>query len=297
MKPATIYFALFLVLSYSLSGFAQTDSLTLGDTISMNRRSSLFGPPRQYGYHHATALNSQQLVSFLERNADSEGNRLVRRYKTLHAITKAIPFVVLGGFTGSILLNRDNHPQARSLLLSSAVLAYVPLFIPVEKSMERAVRQYNGRLRGQFSAYYQPVVALIPSSERLTLADTVSIKGIGIRPRFTYRGIRVEPATNLRTAFDYLNSGRINSNLRYVRTARRVAGLVSSLAVGVLSGYFVGYALRGASYPVNRAIVYPAASVIGASTLAIWHTNYIQAGTMHEYNLKIKERVNSSREE
>ncbi|KAB7733101.1 hypothetical protein F5984_03955 [Rudanella paleaurantiibacter] len=298
MKLSTIYLTLCLILGFSFFGFAQTDSLTVGDTISVNGKISFFGPPRQYRYHHATALTSPQLLPLLERNADPEGKRLIRHYKTLYAIKMAIPRVTLGGLTGSFLLRRDNPLLARSLLVSSVVLTYVPLFIPVEKSMERAVRQYNGRLRGQSSSYYQPMVALIPRSERLTLADTIARKG---STRFVYRGIRVDPAQNLRPAFEYLNNRRLVANMRYVRTARTISVVASGFAAGFLASYVLGYSLRrsvsvGHTYPINRPLVYSMAGVIGAGIAFNWHLNRVQAGTVEEYNQQLKERLVSKEE-
>lgn len=159
--------------------------------------------------------------------------------------------------------------------------------------MARAIRQHNQRLRGQFSDYYQPVVELIPQYQRLTLADTIGRKGAA---RFFYRGVRVNPAQNLRLAFDYLNNGRLNANMRYVRAARGISGFASSFTSGLLASYLLGYTIRRSlsvnrNYPLDRPLVYSMAGIIGASIAFNWHLNRVQAGTVEEYNQRLKERL------
>lgn len=186
-----------------------------------------------------------------------------------------------------------------ALTLSGLVMSFVPPLFRVEHNMERAVQSHNLAIRTQSGDYYRPMFDLRPQYDRLALADSVHIKGNFIFPRFIYRGLRVNPATNLNTAFDYLNSGRLNSNMRYVRTVRTVAGLVSGLAFGVLGGTLLSYAVRNAtgSYPLNRGVVYPALGTVGVTFLANWHANQVQLGTMKDYNLKIKERAERREEQ
>jgi hypothetical protein len=293
MKTTAIFFALCLMLASLSYGQAQTDSLTLGDTISLKRTPVIFSTARTYRYHLASNLSSFHLAPFLKKSSDPEVKRLVERYRTLAALQKGGMWLGFVGYTGSIFVAQKNPSLARVGLLGSAAVVYGSIFLPIERSMERAVNQHNQSLRGRFSDYYQPVVGLISQSERLTMADTITWKGAS---KFFYRGVRVDPARNLPLAFDYLNNGRLNGNMRYVRTARRVSGFATGLASGLLTGYFLGYILRrnasvNRNYPLNRPFVYSMAGVIGAGIAFNWHLNRVQAGTVEEYNQRLKERL------
>ena len=192
--------------------------------------------------------------------------------------------------TSSVFMARRKPELAGGLLLGSFAMVYAPLFLRPERNMERAVLSHNLALRSQSGDYYRPMFDLRPQSDRLTLVDSVQLQGSYLYPKFIYRGLRVDPATNLKTAFEYLNSGRVNANMRYIRTVRGVSGFVSGLATSTLTAYLLYYIARRSNgpYPVNQGIIYPALGIIGLSIVANWHVNRQQVGTMQEYNEKLK---------
>jgi len=292
MKP--LFFCLIVCLTAPLvhPTYAQTDSLSAADTISLTRQRLLLSVRRMYRYHLASGLLSRQMVPLLKQSPDEEVHRYIQKYtrqRAFSGVTSLLPFPLLAS---GLLLSQRSPELGGALTLTGLVMSFVPPFFRVEHNMERAVRSHNLSIRTQSGDYYRPMFDLRPQSDRLVLTDSVQIKGSFIYPKFVYRGLRVDPATNLKTAFEYLNSGRVNANLRYIRTVRTVSGFVSGLAFGVLTGTLLSYAVRNAtgSYPLNRGVVYPALGTIGITVLANWHANQVQLGTMKEYNLKIKER-------
>ncbi len=290
MKRLAIILTLLLITSHFSTLLAQTDSLSAGDTISLARQRLVLSVRRTYRYHLASNLISGQLLPLLKQSPDEEVHRYIRKYirqRTLAGATSLLPFPLL---TSGLLLNQRSPELGNALTTIGLLMSFVPPFFRVEHNMERAVQSHNLSIRTQSGDYYRPMFDLRPQSDRLELADSVQIKGFFPYPKFVYRGLRVDPATNLKTAFEYLNSGRINTNMRYARTVRTVSGFVLGLAVGVLSGTLLSYAVRNAtgSYPLNRGIIYPALGTIGVTILANWHVNQVQLGTMKEYNRKLK---------
>ncbi|TAE26504.1 MAG: hypothetical protein EAZ91_17775 [Cytophagales bacterium] len=172
-----------------------------------------------------------------------------------------------------------------------------PVFRP-ERSLERTVKQYNGFLRSKSEDYYRPLYELGGQTGPLTLADTIERrKGA----QFWYRGVRVDPADNLRLAFDRLNNGRLSGNMKYIRTGRWVSGFAGGLASGVLAGYLLGYALRrnnGSIYPADQTLIYSAAAVIGVTTIYNRvHLNHVQRGTVDDYNKRLREAIRGEGQE
>ncbi len=288
----SLFFCLFLsgILALVSPLFAQTDSLSAGDTISLNRQRVLLSVIRTYRYHLASNLHSNQLVPFLKRSPGEGVSGYIRRYKWQQAVGSSLILSAFPVLTSSIYYSRRKPELAGGLLLGSFVLVYSPLLLRPERNMERAVLNHNMALRSNSGDYYRPMFDLRAQSDQLTLADLVQIKGSFLYPKFIYRGLRVDPASNLKTAFSYLNSGRINANMRYIRTVRGVSGFVSSLATSTLTGYLLYYAARRSNgpYPINRGIIYPALGTLGLGIVANWHVNRQQVGTMREYNEKLK---------
>ncbi len=271
---------------------AQSDSLSAGDTISINRQRIFISVLRTYRYHLASSLRSNQLSPLLKSSDNEEVNRYYRRYRQ----QERLAFTLMGtGYAVMVsgLIISFKHPVASvPVMVGGLGLFFSAPAFRAERNMERAVQQYNAVLRTNSGDYYRPMFDLRSQSDRLTLADTVSIRGSFLYPKFIYREVRVDPAANLKTAFNYLNSGRVNSNMRYIRTARGVAGFVTSLAVNTLTFYTLYYAAQRSRGPYlfNRGIIYPALGTLGLGIVAIWHVNRQQVGTMREYNAKLKEK-------
>jgi hypothetical protein len=270
--------------------FAQSDSLSAGDTISMKRQRILFSVVRTYRYHLAGSLGSNQLVPLLKLSHNEAVNDYVRRFRWQQTVGLSMMFSSLPALFGGISQSRRKPELAGGLLLGGVFLFYGSALLRPERNMERAVQQYNIALRSNSGDYYRPMFDLRSQADRLTLADSVQIKGSYLYPKFMYRGVRVDPATNLKLAFQYMNSGQLNANMKYIRTVRGVSGFLSSLASTTLSFYMLYYVSRRANgpYPINRGIIYPALGTIGLSLVANWHANRIQVGTMGEYNGRLK---------
>lgn len=298
MKTTAIFFAFCLLLASLSYGQAQTDSLTLGDTISITKQRILFSTLRKYRYHLATGLISSQMLPLLKQTPDEEITRLLKRYRRL-ATTSRINMGV--GYASMVtgLIYTFKHPTVGlPLSVGGMVLFYSAPAFRMERTLEQAVNQHNQRLRSQSGDYYRPLFDLRPARERLSLRDTVVIQSRFLYPKFTYRGVRLDPANNLKLAVKYLNSAQITGNMRYIRGVRGVSGFLGGLSAGALSAYFLLYASRRTLgyYPVNRAFVYPTLTLFGVSLLGSWHANRQQLGTMYEYNQKIKEAATSRME-
>lgn len=292
MKSLFFCLSLFGLTVYAQPAFAQADSLTLGDTISVTRQRVLFSVLRKYQYHLASELNSAQLVSLLKKTPNDDVSHYVRRYKQQQALSFAFMGTGYASMISGLIITREHPALSLPLMAGGLGLFYGAPVFRSEHTMERAVSSFNLGLRSGSGDYYQPTIDLRPQSDRITLADTVTIKGRFPFYRYKYRGIQVDPASQLKPAFAFLNSGRVNTNMRYIRTVRRVSGFVYGLASTTLSTYFLLYAARRATgpYPVNRALVYPALTLLGVSIAGGWHANHQQAGTMREYNERLKKR-------
>lgn len=290
MKSLFFYLLLSVILAFVSPLFAQTDSLSAGDTISINRQRILFSVIRTYRYHLASSLQSNQMVPLLKLSHNEDVNNYIRRFRWHKTVWLSMMFSSLPALYGGISQSRRRPELARGLSLGGIFLFYGSALLRPERNMERAVQSHNMALRSISGDYYRPMFDLRPQSDRINLTDTVLIKGRFLYPKFMYRGVRVDPATNLKLAFKYLNSGRIESNMRYIRGLRGISGFLSGLASSTLSLYLLYYAARRANgpYPINRGIIYPALGTIGLGVVANWHVNRQQVGTMRAYNGKLK---------
>ncbi len=289
---------LFLSILIVSGAFAQSDSLTISDTIGVHRQRGLLQSTYQYSYYGATQLADIQLNPLLKHAPDSLTRHLFRQGRRLDAVSTGLAVVSFGLIAGSLSTpGRQSRVNGGLFLAGYAVL--FGRFIPASMSDRRiaeAVQTRNTVLRTQLDAYVPPVVYTASQQWPLSLADTISGRRVRLSYQYTYRGIRIYPSQQTSRLTMSLNDYEVNQGLRYVRTMSSISGLVGGVGRSLLVSYLTGLLLnrnrryRSSGSTVSDEFLTIGLVGMGTSFALNRYINQAQRHWVMRYNERIRQQ-------
>lgn len=285
----------FFVMSMSLTGFAQIDSLTISDTIGVYRQRGVFQTGYGYRYYGATQLAATQLGSVLKRSPDASARQLSGQSQRLNGLATALNVAGVGFFVANLTTARRSARPNRALSLAgygSLFGSFIPQGISSRQLM-RSIESHNQYLRNRAVNNPPPVVYASSRQWTLSLADTIARKRVGLVHEYRYRGIRVLPGSQLSLLTTSLNDRDVNEGLRYVRTVSRIGSVIGGVGQGLVTSY-VATLLLTRRYRRNAAIgnelLTSGLLCLGANFVLSRHANRIQRRWISQYNDRLRQQ-------
>lgn len=297
MRLLALAFVTFVSLQTGSNARAQSDSLTLSDTIHNRTARNLLATSRQYRYHYASALAGGQLLPLLQRSADSTVRHFVRRNRLLRGFGIGMSAVGLGLQVAGLTTPRQRGDRSTTFILTGISLFYGSL-APIgqaDRAIERAVQAHNGALRRRTDArtdeYYVPLFG----ETVLSLADTVAVVRRGLGRRYVYRGVSVAPAGQLLPLSERLADRDVNMGFTYTRRVGRIGGFFIGYGASYLATTLLLYGvLRSNGYQArltNSPVFWSAVGAVALGYAIRFHAGRVQLGAVQLLNERLRSRL------
>lgn len=278
-----------------MSTFAQTDSLTISDTIGTSRQRAFLQTVTGYNYYGASQLTGNQLLPVLNRSPNLLTRKLTGQSHRLNWISTGLVVGGLGLIIDSYAMAGRRYGQNSGLLLTGD-LVFLSGLIPQSMSarrLDRAIAAHNVFLRQQADDYLPPVVYTTASRQwPLSLADTIARKRVLFTSQYTYRGIRVYPNSQLNRLTASLNDREVKAGVRYVRTVSTISGIVGATGRFLLTTY-LGSVLLNRRYrrvaSTSDDLLTTSLICLGANFVLSYHANRAQRRWVDRYNDRLKQ--------
>lgn len=292
VRRATLPFIILAVVG--IQALAQSDSLTAADTIHLTKRAGFLTTQRSYGYHFASNLSDRQLLPVLHRSGDSTVRHYLTRGQRAHYTNIGL---VASGYglmvTGLFLPLR--HPETNLTLMGAGVAMFYGSFIPLgsrSRQLEQAVQAHNQLIRSR-EGYFTPLSVLATEQNRLSIADTLSIRAGGLKRQYEYRGLRITPANQLGRLADRLNDTDVNDGFQYTRRVKNIGQLFTSFGTAFLLPRLLVYGVQranGRSSTLGSPILWTSLAAISIGYSIRLHGNNVQHRTVKLLNERLRSR-------
>lgn len=282
----------------ALPGFGQLDSLTVSDTIGVSSSRGFLATAYSYRYYGAAQLSGNQIIGMLKRSPDSAVQAYMHQIRQLNRVSTGLLIGSIGLIGGSIATaSRRYGPNGGLLLLGYGTL--LGRLFPQNLSSRRlvqAVGAYNAYLQTRPADYVPPVVYASPQKWTLSLADTISGRRVGLTYRYTYRGIRVSPATQTQLLTASLNDREVNQGIRYVRTVNNISRVVGSVGRILVVSYATGLILTNSrrsrrNSTLNTDFLSTGLICLGANFVLSRHANGVQRRWVSRFNERLRQSL------
>jgi len=277
-----------------------SDSLSMADTVHLNKRRVFLTMVRQYNYRYASNLTDMQLMPMLRRSADSTVQRYVGQGRSANLVFTSLFTSGYALMTGGLLMPVRKPETNLSMMLVGMGLFYGAL-IPLgtrSKRLEQAVRAHNRKLRSRADDYFAPLVGGPLHEAGLSLADTVVILRRGLANRYAYRGVWVDPARQLRPLAARLNNPDVRDGLQYTRRVTGVGGLIGSLGIGYLVPRLLFHGIlraNGRSSTLGSPVFWTAAAATFIGAGINFQARRVQLQTVDLLNERLRDQYNPAR--